>query len=369
MVYVVKHLKIRMRHKNSDIQLTLADKITVIIGDSATGKSSLHKVLAVKDAKVTTRISDSRFGIVHLNNTSTLNGYTGGRLGDVNSDVKLLPNNVYIIDEGNVRITNEVASIIKNTINSYFIITSRTNLNNLNFDINAIKTLYTRDDGVTILKNYISMRKLDNIESMNVKYCITEDTGKAKVWFEKLFNNMLVIPAGSTNSLGDIDIKKMKYSGGKEQVCFEVEKQVKNREGNILIIFDRCSFGCCAIELKSIIDRYSDRILILSDYKCWEYVILKSNMFRKRFSEYDINIPNFEEAYYEELLYTLSSSEFSTINHTKGELSRCYTDKCCTYNRRNKDVCKLGISGNDKFVALLIGTDFEDMLRIARRMQ
>lgn len=80
---MVKHLKIRMRHKNSDIQLTLADKITVIIGDSATGKSSLHKVLAVKDAKVTTRISDSRFGIVHLNNTSTLNGYTGGRLGDV----------------------------------------------------------------------------------------------------------------------------------------------------------------------------------------------------------------------------------------------------------------------------------------------
>lgn len=70
-----------MRHKNSDIQLTLADKITVIIGDSATGKSSLHKVLAVMDAKVTTRISDSRFGIVHLNNTSTLNGYTGGRLG------------------------------------------------------------------------------------------------------------------------------------------------------------------------------------------------------------------------------------------------------------------------------------------------
>ena len=159
-----------MRHKNSDIQLTLADKITVIIGDSATGKSSLHKVLAVKDAKVTTRISDSRFGIVHLNNTSTLNGYTGGRLGDVNSDVKLLPNNVYIIDEGNVRITNEVASIIKNTINSYFIITSRTNLNNLNFDINAIKTLYTRDDGVTILKNYISMRKLDNRIQAKQKY-------------------------------------------------------------------------------------------------------------------------------------------------------------------------------------------------------
>lgn len=146
---MLKTLKIRMKHKNSDIQLTLTDKITVIVGDSGNGKSSLHKILLVKDAKVLIKISDRRFGIVYLNNMNMLNGYTSDRLGDI----KLLPNNVYIIDES-IRITNEIASIIKNTADSYFIITSMTNLNSMNLDINAVKTLYTRDDGITILKNY-----------------------------------------------------------------------------------------------------------------------------------------------------------------------------------------------------------------------
>lgn len=351
---MIESLKIRIRHKDCDMQLSLNNKITIIIGNSATGKSSIHKMLDVKDAKVVKKCSDNGFKVVHLNSIESIEAYTTIKVEKLSKDLRLTPKRVYIIDENDIRINDVIASIIKNTVNSYFIITSRSNLNKLNYDIDAVKILETRNDGITVLKNYMPTKKIDNIPSLKLDCCVIEDKGKARVWFEALLaDKVKVITAGSTDKFGNVDKVKIGNSGEKEKVCSEVEKQIINGKSQVLIVFDACSFGCCLRELKSLMDRYTDKLFILSNYKCWEYVILKSNLFKDKMSEYSLNIPEFEEAFYEDELYNLSSGVYTTVNHDSGDLPKCYTHKCCVYNRKNKQVCNLGLHGEDKFIALL----------------
>lgn len=350
------------------MQLTLNSKITIIIGESATGKSSIHKLMAVKNAKVVKKCSDPGFKFVHLDNEESMTAYLLDKDDVLNDRSRLLPRKVYIIDENDLRINDTIASIIKKTINSYFIIISRSNLSSLNYSINDVKVLETGENGVVVLKNYLNTKKMVNLSNLELDKYVIEDRGKAKEWFKRLLNNNKdIIVAGSTDESGNVDKAKDKDSGGKEKVCNEVEKQILNGSKHVLVIFDSCSFGSCIVELKSLLSRYPKEVFLLSNYKSWEYVILKSNLFENdSVKEYSLNEPVFEESFYEIELQKLTDGDFTTIRHDKGMLSKCYTDKCCAYKR--KGICNLGLPGEDKFVALLSGTLFEDLLRLSRRI-
>lgn len=124
-------------------------------------------------------------------------------------------------------------------------------------------------------------------------------------------------------------------------------------------------------ELKNIAETYGKRLFIIDCYKSWEYLMLKTNLFKNKFKSYSLSEGVFEESYYEQLLQKLSNSRYGTIHHTNGghDISKCYTDKCCAYKMERSTNCKLGLPGNDKFVSLLKGTEFNILLAIAGRKE
>lgn len=93
-------------------------------------------------------------------------------------------------------------------------------------------------------------------------------------------------------------------------------------------------------------------------------------MYNKNFKKYTIEIPKFEEKYYEDLLHILSKcNRFTILNHDSGsQISKCYTEKCCAYTGHKKGKCEIGIGGDDKFISMLKGTIFENLLVMAERM-
>lgn len=96
--------------------------------------------------------------------------------------------------------------------------------------------------------------------------------------------------------------------------------------------------------------------------------MLKTNAFKESFKAYSVEATDFEEAYYEKQLLDVSRSKHSTIHHDGGyKLPACYTESCCKF-KYNTKLCPAYLKGSDKFVALLIGTEFEFLLKLAKRI-
>lgn len=345
-------IELKLRHRNCKMHLLLEHKITVIVGLSATGKSTLHRVLTDKDATTQYKLSDGRYQIEYIADRQSANNF-------IDNHRVFKSYRIYLIDEGKLEIDNEIAYAIQHSSSAYFVITSRTSLGKLNFDIHAVKELKTQSNGVTILTDYIVMkqRNYSALEAASICSVIVEDSGKAKQWFIKLFEKVN-LKVDSPDKMG------------KEQVCLTVAKKLDTVNEMVFALFDVCSFGCCVKELKGLAESYGNRVLILSNYKSWEYMMLQSNMYKDLFTEYTIEVPQFEEGYYEELLADLSKqNRYTMLNHdSKSALSRCYTEPCCPYIKAKNTACNLGLVGEDKFTAMFKDTAFENLLIIARRI-
>ncbi len=146
----MENIKVLLKYRNYRAAIELDNKITVIVGSSATGKSTLHRLLIVKDKSKIIDISNKDYKIIHLSNLEVLNRY-------IIKD-RLAENIIYIIDECDIQIDDEVAKLIQNTINSYFIITSRKLFGKLNYSLDDIKQLITTN-GVIRLENFIDLKR------------------------------------------------------------------------------------------------------------------------------------------------------------------------------------------------------------------
>lgn len=345
-------VELRIRHRNCRLYLKIEHKITVIVGLSGTGKSIMHRALTDGNAATRVVVSDSRYQVEYLQSREYAENVIGSGV--------FKGYRIYLIDEGKLNVDNDIARAIQYSANAYFIITSRTDLNMLNFDMFAVKELETQSNGVTVLKDYMRTCKEDRVNSVykSINSSVIEDRGKALQWFSKLFKT--------------IEITRDSAVGGKEKVCAKLVEKLESTEGQVLVIFDACSFGSCIKEFKGIMEVFSNRIMVLSDYRSWEYLMLCSNMFNNKFVEYGISIPMFEERYYENLLEELSKEcGHGIISHSSrrgsNSISKCYTEPCCAYEQTSEFVCKTGLAGSDKFVAMLMGTKFEYLLVLAGR--
>lgn len=65
-------ITLKARYRNYKVRLGLDNKITVIVGLSATGKSTLHKVLEVNDRTKIIQISDNRYKLIYLGSQDIL---------------------------------------------------------------------------------------------------------------------------------------------------------------------------------------------------------------------------------------------------------------------------------------------------------
>ena len=345
----MQSIDIRVQFKKAKWHLELGSKFTQIIGNSATGKSTLSDACSLEKIKKYTyvKISDMRYTV-----ESALD-----HRADFITWVSSSANKILLIDESfyDRLTTSEVVDAIKKNTSCYFVFTCRRKLSSINIDISNVKEGIYKD-GVITYRRVINepVRKSNASE---ISCCIIEDSGLAYKWFKKLFNGVV----------------ELKSSYGKDSLCSIAEETLRNSRGTkVLLIFDRISFGSCLNEYRRLLDDYSDRIFVIGAYKSWEHMMLKSNLFSKWYKEYDISSCLFEEEYYEKLLEDLSSElTTKTVKHSKTvTLPKCYTDICCGYDNKNwRCLAKISNSSGDKFVDMLENTDYRGLLLLAGRVK
>lgn len=293
---------LEIKGKRINYLLEIQDRITIIRGDSATGKTTMAKI-----------ISQQLRGI---NNGFTIN--TDFNLKEVVIDNIEYPdldhNNLYLLDEGSLETSNEFANFV-NKSRSHFIIISRDRMPNIIYSFESIYEFYN-DNGVTKLKR--RYRELNDryINKSKLNKLITEDSNSGYQFYNK-FKNINVISSKSNSKLS----KMIEY------------------EDDIIVVFDSIAIGPYIENIYSI--SRNKNIYFLFP-KSFEWLLLNSGIFRNSDIEDSKNyigaIYITDEEYYTRLLIEVSS-RFNNgyIKYKKHKLSDWYLED----DRFNKVIDKL----------------------------
>jgi predicted ATPase len=134
-------------------ELTLERQVTVIKGDSGTGKSTLVRM-------VRSAVEDERSNVVHCNCADKL--CVVFRKKNFEEDIKDNPGKIFFIDEDEEYAwTKEFAEAVKDSDN-YFVIMSRSGrLKYLTYDVCELSSYrYRNDCGVVVSKNEFNWRRM-----------------------------------------------------------------------------------------------------------------------------------------------------------------------------------------------------------------
>ena len=137
---------LRIKYKEYDVNLELRNKITILRGDSATGKTKLVELITAIDSLGRTDIIESSRDIIPLGPKNT---------------GPFLDNKIYITDEVNSSTSVDFARNIKEC-NSNFIIINRDSLYSLNYGAFDIY------DMVKLRGKIIAFKRYENIENKNI---------------------------------------------------------------------------------------------------------------------------------------------------------------------------------------------------------
>ncbi len=238
--------------------LNLEYRVTIIEGNSATGKTELIRRL---DDSENRQISvTSPMPIMHIN--SKVLRLTKTLRDDI----------IYIMDENDNIEDHDMVNIINNSKCKFILITRNTTLPNINYGIRQI--YYFRNSG-----KYNILTKLYNIDNSNVdisklQSIITEDSGSGKKFYEKTLNMSILSSNGNSN----------------------ITNYMSN---NQCIIIDELGFGPY---IKLVYRKLKNNNIALIYPRSFEYLILISGILglMSNFDDnYDIN--HAEKYYYKKL--------------------------------------------------------------------
>lgn len=241
--------------KNARLQykLTLNRNITVLRGDSATGKTTLIEMIASfqangKSSGVTILCKKPCVVLTAFNWKINLN---------------TIHDSIVFIDEQDKFVASkDFAECVKGSDN-YYVIATRNNLSNLPYSIKEIygikNTSGNRFQGTKRLySEFYPLYKTDLDHIENPEIVIVEDSNSGYEFFSKYFNKYN-IPCVS--------------AGGKSNIYNCV---LANERNKILVIADGAAFGA---EIDSLIKLYKRSTLILYMPESFEWIILKSDLY------------------------------------------------------------------------------------------
>lgn len=287
-------------------KLLFDGRVNLIRGDSATGKTTLYKILSnyyfgSDSVKLKSNKNIQLFNISHLNGV----------------DIDKSQNNLYILDEGKLEGTKEFANVVNST-NSVFIIITRKSLPNIAYDKEDIYELKYN----SIDNSYINSKiygKINNkyVNKNNLDKILVEDSGSGKDFFST-FN----LPVESSKGISNLS------------------KIIKN---NSIIVFDSLGSGPYIndITLKS-----KDFNNYFIHPKSFEYMLLESKIFPQKDIDFIENnkknemIINKEKYYYTILREVSKLYNNQNIIYVKSKLPKWYTEiqqkcKICRYINNN----------------------------------
>lgn len=112
-------MRLKVKSSKVSYDLELRHKLTLIMGDSATGKTTL--VNTIKNANRDKRtVIESEYPVIVVNNIDTLR-----------DGVALGKSRIYVIDERDIN--DEFGRLYNKSVNSYFIVITRDVINNISY--------------------------------------------------------------------------------------------------------------------------------------------------------------------------------------------------------------------------------------------
>ncbi len=277
--------------------------ITIIKGDSATGKTTLAELIR----EYTLNGTDTGITISCDVPCRLLEGNTWAE------QLSLISNSIVFIDEGNSFVSsNEFASAIKGSSNYYVIIT-RESLHSLPYSVTEIYGIHSSGKYNSLEPVYHELYKIYSSEkatSSKPDTVIVEDSNSGYEFFDTLFKNTKCISAKGRDNIFSL------LTDG-------------NITGNILVIADGAAFGAPMSNIHSFVENKDNISLYLPE--SFEWLILDSSLLdnsdvRKILSapEDHIDSENYFswERYFTHLL--IEKTEDSYLKYTKAKLNPAY---------------------------------------------
>ena len=284
----------RAKSKKVLFEFSIRRNITVIKGDSATGKTTLLRIL----------YEYLRMGKQSGYAVSTNVSYYVYVRDEVGRDWKdalyPLKNTVVFIEENNEFVfTKEFTSFVKKSGN-YFVFVTRAPLKMLPYSIHEIYEIITDGKRTDIKESYHEFREIYSnypiIENNKIQNIVTEDSNSGYQFWTHAFKNSHVT---SSNGNGNL-IKQVEELG----------------PGDALVIADGAAFGSLMESCMSSFQVQTDRRISLWLPESFEYLILKSGVLKsekitqilENISEY-VECEKYEswESFFTELLVTLTA--------------------------------------------------------------
>lgn len=337
-------LSIEVRNKRYNCDLVLKHKVSVIKGDSGTGKTWLTKALIDISGGYKVTYSQ-RVTPVLLNEREWEHQLTG--------DYNNAP--LFIVDDCDFVFTKEFGSMFNHTGICYLILIIRTStrvgklerMNTISVSGDAIYNFVANGIEHTITAD-VNFKTVQVNKEIHCNKILCEDSGSGYTFFKHLYGKSNVTSSfGKDNIVDHIISKYEEYS----------------KLDSLLLIVDYSAIGLRLKEILSILKFCDVNVYMIVKYKSFEYMLLRSNMFN--LSEEDIyrdelSYPSLEVAC-ESLLTSLTKGKIYAYDKRK-ELKPCYYLNCCTMNR-NELQCDRGLSGN-KIESLLKDTEFDILLKV-----
>lgn len=267
--------------------LEIENRVTIIRGESATGKSTLLRYIQESENM---RINiESPKKLLVTNKESLKNVLAMSKTGELSNDY------IYFLDEDDGVDSPEIGSIINNSKNMFVIITRDTSLPNINYGIDQIYE-FKKSGKYNILKRKYSTNLNTNhqINLLKLDKIIVEDGGSAFEFYKTLSRFKVNSSFGNSN----------------------IQKSLKD---NQVVIIDSLGFGPYIKNLNSF---KSNKNIFVIYPKSFEWLILES-----LFGKEKINVETYkneEDFYYKKLKLVMSGYK---RNYSKSKIDGWFTEE------------------------------------------
>lgn len=350
----VKMIKVKIATSVLSYDLKFDRRISVIKGNSASGKTTL--VTAIQSIRDTDEGSiESTLPIILGNNdrweTDLLtcsnciiiyDEFKAFSTAKFNSMTQLLPQkNIYLL------LITRVDSLVEFEENNYN--KRKKAIGGFSYSVNSIYKFSFNISTRTYINEPYYDYPVDNKSQPDI--ILVEDSTAGFAFFKRLFKNTKVVAA----------------TNGKSSICDDL-LELSKVYNNILVLVDLAAFGCHMYDFNDNFKKSSFIVRFVDKYECFEYFLLTTNLVnhidevQKVLASPDeyANDANSWENYFEELLQKVTYHKLYKQGHSS-KLNVCYVKDCDECNEKKRSNCDRVLLGN-KFKELLKGTKFEVLL-------